>query len=177
MSLASIALADSPTSEAAEIFGKYRGHDGITPPTVIVKVRYDLEPEPSATWSTSDHIVSGDALVWSSTSNDCYSVSKCVTSFDPLFAGIAVEAIKTADSSNLSGAGENVGYMAIKGWALANVAAKASVNKRIYPTAESTFDTGDRAVDATGVIVLSEDIGVLMGDPGTSKVLRPVFLE
>ena len=177
LGLASSALAldNNPESASVEIFGSFRGPNGVTPTTKIVKVRYSLEP-PGGAASLTGNLSSGDCVAWDTNSADGYSISACVSDNQQNYAGILVTDLTTADNSIVRGDGDNVGYIALKGYALAKVdTSKATTGQRLLVNAE-TLTKSLATLDLAGGITVSSDIGLLLTDTG-SDGLMPVWLD
>lgn len=156
-----------PASDSVDIFGKFRGPNGVTPTTEIVKVRYGY----TAKTIDPDHagITSGDVLVWDTNSNDAYTISICITDFDGTYAGVAVTAILSAENSVVRGDGVNVGYMAIKGYCLAKCdATGVAEGDGLLPHGNDLVGSFITSTDD----VLSRDIGCLLKDTDADGVMK-----
>jgi len=157
--------------------GGSMGPAGTTPPTEVVKVRYGY-----ASNNTNTGLSSGDAVVWDSTSADGYTISACTASNDQKFAGILVTDIGTADSTAVRGGGNNIGYIAQKGYVLLKVDTGATAGYRLVTSASTKLNTygacttQDR-VDAAGVGQgpISNDIGVLLATPNANGIGRAML--
>lgn len=180
-------FADAPASENAVILGPFMGSVGITPATEVVKVRYSYEPSIPGTANTN--IVSGDILVWDSTSGDGYTVSICTTSWDTeQFAGVAVQGILTADNSNVDDT-QNIGYMAVRGYCLARVFPDSATNgDGLMPISVAAAGATSAFITSGSVIHLSDigtnteqyrisnDVGTCLKEP-SSTGLGAVYLR
>ena len=172
VAFAGTAVAASYDSENVSILGPNMGGRGVTPVTQIVKVRYALTGDIDPT------LASGDAVSWSTTSADGYSVSACVTSNDAAFAGILVCDVATADSTNVSGRGRNVGYIAVKGYVLASMTESSTVGKQVVNGIGGKCTTiDDQAIVSGTTLMVSADTGVLLKAPAAHDALCPVWLN
>lgn len=183
LGLCACAFADSPASENAVILGPNMGSAGITPATEIIKVRYGYEP---GTPGLAQHnVASGDIMVWDSTSGDGYTVSVCTTSFDTMkFAGIAVQSILTADSSNVE-ATKNIGYIAVRGVCLARIIIDQATNgdgllpirvDAARPAFITVASLAHAALGGAATSHQSNDVGVLLKESAATG-LGTVYLR
>lgn len=113
---------DNKSKFAQQVAGK-----GGTQQTVTLKwVRYSEQAQNGAS------IVSGDAVVYDTVSDDGVSVSRSSASADGAFAGIAVVTIQTSDTvqnSPFEGNGKrNWGWIIVHGKAVANITAGGAAN-------------------------------------------------
>ena len=173
------AVTNDYASQNVEIMGVSGGPSGITPPTVIMKVRYS---QMDATPQSSSNVVSGDVLIWDTNSADGITVSRCVVdspSDTAYFAGVAVTGIQSADSTSTLGITRNWGYMAVKGYCLAKVDTSESATGEKLTLGGSTlvaaFQTVTTGTPAAATTV-SQDIGQLLTDT-TVDGLMPVWLK
>lgn len=116
-----VAFALDNPSDVGEI-KKVRGSDQATPTKVYKLVRYVRNGVNDVA------VVSGDALVYSTVSDDGVSVNLTTTSGDNAFAGIAVTAIQSSDSLTTTSATDDIGrrnwgYIQVHGPCLAKVTA------------------------------------------------------
>jgi len=124
MATSGVAYAADPTIAGWDNKSKYaqQAGQGGTRQTVTLKlVRYAAGEQNAAS------ILSGDAVVYSTVSDDGISVTRSSTSADGAFAGIAVTTILTADTAQNSpyeGWGKrNWGWIQVHGKVVANVTA------------------------------------------------------
>jgi len=169
---------DQPDSENVLSEAGFGGSVGTTPPTIVIKVRYATPGVAAQSGGLDNSLTSGDVVDWSLISADGYSVVSCDAS-DTLaysYAGVMVTDVATTDNVVVSGGGKNVGWMAIKGYCLANVdTSLATAGAKLVPngaTLKNSFGTHD----AAGLGTSSADIGVLLRDTGTDGVM-PVWLR
>ncbi|RKY30076.1 MAG: hypothetical protein DRP74_07695 [Candidatus Omnitrophota bacterium] len=164
-----VLFARSPAaSNVNDIFGR-GGPAGVTPPVTIIKVRYGYQPANKV----EGGLVSGTVVCWDTNSADGYTVSACTTTNAVNFAGVLVTDISTADSSLVSGSGNNVGWIAVKGFALAQVSTgSATAGKRLSTSASAP---GEFVTLADGDVA-SQDIGVLLSKPGSDSEKGAVWL-
>jgi len=161
----SASYAAAPASDNVSILGN-GGAIGISPVTQIVRVRYGLRGNSTATLS------SGDVVVWDLTSADGLTISKCVTDNQQNYAGVLVTDILTADSSAVRGETRNWGYMVTQGYCLANVdTSNATAGQGLYANG-ATLVTSFGTVDLAGGTIISQDIGVLLADTGVDGLMR-----
>ena len=107
-------------------YAQQAGQGGTRQTVTLVWVRYVDQAQNGAS------IVSGDAVVWSTVSDDGVSVTRSSASADGAFAGIAVVAIPTADTvqnSPFDGYGRrNWGWVLVHGKTVANITAGGAAN-------------------------------------------------
>lgn len=178
--LASSALAVQPyASDSVEIYGKFRGPNGITPTSTIVKVRYAMQA------ADAQSLASGDVVVWDPTSSDGYTISACTTDRAISYAGVLVTTIQTtgvdATATEIIGYGDNIGYMCIQGYCLAKVdTSEAGTLEQLIAngsTLEAAFATGGADGIASQIETpISMDIGVLLQNTGADTSM-PVWLR
>jgi len=154
-------------SENVSIIGPRMGGAGITPVTQVIKVRYGYT---GGVNRTGGELSSGDVVVWDTTSADGYTISACVADGTAEFAGVLVEDVNTADSVNVKGNGRNTAYIAVHGFALANVDTSAST------AGEGLALNGATLTKSLAGNTTSIDIGVLLSDTGVDG-LMPVWLR
>lgn len=114
-------------------------------------------------------IVSGDCLIFDTTSDDAITITRDTTGFG--FAGVAVTDIATSDTIVVSAADKSWGYMCIRGYALAQIDVSLATDARPLAlngnTTQGTFGTRD-------LVFLSNDsVGILIAEPsadGLGKV-------
>ena len=148
------------------------------PPMMIRLVRYGKYGDNENDFLLSK-LTSGDAVCWNTASHDGLTVSLCSAITDqPKFAGVLVTDLLTQDvGSSTTEADDNYGYMAVKGYCLADVdtseaTAGQSLQISVPDTSSTTitnemlgaFDTRNNV--ATDNPPVSRDIGVLLVDPG-----------
>lgn len=163
-------------TDSADIVGKFRGPNGVSPTSVIYKVRY------GNAYKDSPSLTSGDVVVWDTNSADGYTISACITSNDASFAGVLVTSIGTADSANINVDEGNVGYICVEGFCNAYVNKDATAGEPLitsgyFSAARSGFHTFNAAHGvAIGANTMSVDIGVLLQSP-TVDGQAPVWLR
>lgn len=106
-------------------------------------------------------IASGDAVVWSTVSDDGVTVAFTTTSADQAFAGIACTAIQTADSVDATvysdDAGRrNWGYIVVYGKADANVTAGGQSGATVGTSFITSTDSGKITGMQTGTTTAIE---------------------
>jgi len=147
-----------------------------TPPMEYVLVRYQFQEAGIG----AESITSGDSLIWSTTSADAFTISKCITDNSALFAGIAVTTILTPDSSTVDLTEDNWGYAAISGYVLARVDTSSATAGEPLVTYCDTGGPGLLGTVPTAVLTVSGgvslDIGVLLSDGGADG-LMPIWLR
>ncbi len=173
--IAGLAYAGAPPAPAYEnaISVSGNGEPG-SPPQEYILVRYVAQGPLAAS------VTSGDVLTWSFISADGFSVSRDILGYG--FAGVAVTAILTPDSSTVSLVEDNWGYMAIRGYCLAKVdTTSATTGFGLVPNGNTLigsfgtknfFDAGN----AGGPGINSGDVGVLLIDNAADGVM-PVWLR
>jgi hypothetical protein len=165
----------APASQNIRDFSGSGGASGITPPTEVVRVRY------GASGNSIAGLSSGDVVVWDLNSADGITISRCTVTNAMSYAGVLVTDIATADSSSVLGSSRNWGYMAVKGYVLANIDTSAATAGELLMTngADATifgsFATSP-SLGGAGTLTISKDIGVLLSDSG-SDGLNPVWLK
>ena len=171
LAFSGVSYADSYGSDAITIMGQ-NGANGVTPTTMVVPVRYGLSDPDAPTLS------SGDVVIWDTTSADGFTISACVADNDGTYAGVLVSTIQTADNQAFRRNTRNWGWMAVKGYCLADVdTSGATVGERLYingATLESSFGTIDLSGATAGSV--SVDAGVLLEDTGSDGLMK-VWLD
>lgn len=173
-----MAFADTPGYPNTVDLTGWGGQAGVTPPQQIIKVRYGLAPNAGA----DPGLTSGEVMVWDTNSADGFTVSACVTSKDATYAGILVTTLGTADDGVVRNFGRNVGWICIKGYALAQMEANATAGEALVVTGiiadgDSMMTTADQYSITVGVEPISQDIGTLLQAPTTEGDLMPVWLN
>ena len=168
-------------AQNVEILGVSGGASGTTPPTLIMKVRYGYTCQIAQ--DSNGNISSGDVLVWDYNSADGITVSKCIADVDGAgdylqhFAGVAVTNITSADTTAKKGIERNWGYIAIKGYCLANVdTSESGSGEKLALNGASRTASFQTSVSGAIAVGLSEDIGQLLNDTA-SDGLMPVQLK
>lgn len=164
---------DGPESDNIKYISSPGGATGTSAFTMAIRVRYGLEP-PDGAASVVGQVHSGDVLVWDTTSADGFTISLALADdwHDSTFAGVALEDIATADSSEVKNTGGNVGWMAVQGYCL------ASCDSGI--TAGDALEIGDNDTVISGFVsredgIVSFDIGVCLESPAADNAV-PVIL-
>ena len=173
--MTTMSFAGDYSSPNVNILGRGMGPGGVTPPSIIVKIRYGLQGNDTG-------LSSGDVVVWDTTSADGYTISGCIVSHDATFAGVLVEDIATSDSSRISGGGDNVGYMCIQGYCLAQTDRGSTAGEQLSTSATAEGTGGARNLTSFSTpgagVNMSVDIGVLLETASTTADgLRPVWLK
>lgn len=171
-------MAEQPTSDNYEIFGQ-GGAIGISAPTKVVNVRYAMSS------ANSHSLQSGDCVIWSTNSHDGITISACVTSNDPAFAGVLVTSILTAEGSgnSVSRNDRNWGKMAISGYCLVKATLGSTAGRQLVPSGASSptnsamTTADDLSVLTTTAVWLSSDTGVLLAAPASNGALAPCNLN
>ena len=117
------------------------GAGGSTQTTVLKFVRYGESAQNGA------QIVSGDAVVYDSISDDGITIDLTTTSADGTFAGLAVVVIPTSDSTTVTSAFSDVGrrnwgWILVHGRASANVTAGGTNNNAVGDILITSSDAG-----------------------------------
>jgi len=166
-------MADEPVGGNYHIMGHSAGQAGVSPPTIVVPVRYAMRT--GGVMLSESGLSSGDVVIWDTVSGDGFTISACVTTNDGTYAGVLISDIQTADSSIFNRSSRNWGKMAIKGYCLVSIDSGRSTAGQLLSTAgndpSGAFETG-----AAGVI--SRDIGTLISDSGTgTTALSEIWLN
>jgi len=168
-SVPAFADQDSYDSQSVEVFGRFRGADGTTPPTRIIRVRYGFRDAGEA--DDDSGLSSGDVVMWDTTSADGITISGCQAITDTgKYAGVLVTSIGTADTTAFKSNGKNWGWMAIQGYCLAKMDTTGTAGQILGVGEGAGFDAGEVSTD------VSRDIGtLLLGTTGGQ--LGPVWLR
>ena len=175
LGLASLSYADTPAGDGFEILGQ-GGQAGLTPGTLVVRVRYGLRG------LSNPSLASGDVVIWDTNSSDGLTISACITSNDTTYAGVLTSTIQTADSSTVRRNARNWGTMAVKGFALAKMDGPSTGGQLLVPSAQdggvpAAFTTADKYIAITSISVYSSmDVGVALATR-TASGLAPVWLN
>lgn len=113
--MSSVSMAYNEPSDPGEIKG-VRGARQSQPPKVYVIVRFP-QTGPNA------ELLSGDVVVWDTTSADGVTINTTTTSGDNAVAGIVAGGIQSADQANTAAGDEgrrNWGYVQVYGKAVVN---------------------------------------------------------
>ena len=172
------AMAEAPASDNYEIFGQ-GGALGISAPTKVVSVRYAMSSANSHT------LESGDCVIWSTNSHDGITISACVTSNDPAFAGVLVTSVLTAEGSgnSVSRSDRNWGKMAVSGYCLVKATLGSTAGQTIIPagaaspTNSAVTTVDDEGVASAKIVVVSADTGVLLNAPASDGALAGCMLN
>ena len=133
-------------------------------PTIIKKVRYaQMGPN-----KTSPSLNSGDVVKWDVTSADGITVSACTATTDAP-CGVLVSVLMTDDSAGFS-VNDNYGWMAVGGYAVANIdTSEATAGQPLILTEQVTASLpylGTVDLNSAPGSFVSKDIGTLISDPG-----------
>ena len=161
------------------MFGR-GGPEGLTPGVQIIKVRYGYV---GGTGRNEIGLQSGDVVCWDTNSADGYTISACTTENASNFAGVLVTDISTADSVLVRGSGNNVGWIAIKGFCLAHIdTSKCTAGERLFTGGQvGDSDGGASFITTSGLSAvtgrtISNDVGLLLTDSGSDLENAAVIL-
>jgi len=168
-----VMAADGPALKNVTILGANGGADGVSAMTEIVKVRYARGM--GAKEQFYGGLSSGDVVVWDTISADGVTISASIADVPTNgFAGVLVTDIETADNATLNSNNKNWGYMAVRGYCLAQVDTSESTTGvelcQNGATLEASFGTCDLAGGSPGA--LSQDIGTLLTDTGSDGLMK-----
>ena len=90
-------------------------------------------------------LVSGDVVVWDTTSADAFTISACTTSCDSKVAGVLVTDLATPDSGYLGYPGQgNWGYMAVSGPCIVKVQGAITAGDKLMASAPGPYGTATK---------------------------------
>jgi len=157
--------AEYPASENVVDLFKGGGSSGTTPPTEVIRVRYARGGANDAA------LASGDIVVWDENSYDGYTISGCIVDNAQSFAGVLVTSIATSDG---------IGYMAVRGLAMAKVdTSSATAGRRLVTSGNTLYlslGTQNNITPKAEDQLMTNDVGVLLRDTAADG-LMPIWLD
>jgi len=168
------AVTSNYGSDNVTIMGPNMGERGVTPPVVIVKVRYGNQDVDGF------KLTSGDVVCWNTTSADGVTISPCEVDGGANFAGVLVTDVLTpgrnSSPTQIDGNDRNWGYMARTGYVLVKVDSTGATAGTQLRLNGATL-RGSLASQVAGAGPISGDIGVLLKAPEATDGLAPAWLR
>ncbi len=192
MIMSGVAYASSSiqSSDNAVILGPNMGPQGKTAPTLVVKCYVTdsaiLSSHETPNGTTTKGGSVGDVLVWDLNKHDGYCVKYLSTdaassmgTVNNYVAGVLVTPVSrdTASLSTASGAGTNVGYMAVKGYTQAKIdVSQSNIGEALVPNG-GTLSRSFATHRAAGLTTkdLSQDVGILLYKSAADSIYHVVL--